>query len=141
MLFQLDLNSATAAYQQLVDQVQRGAASDALKPRDSLPGIRPLARELRLNRNTVAKAYSELEHLGVIKTIPGKGCFVEPVQAGREMVADKIDEALAAARESQMEGEEFLELVKERMTVASRENPVKTVEPILDSESWAPGFD
>jgi len=40
------------------------------------PSIRPLSEELRLNRNTVAKAYTELESQGVIETAPGKGCFV-----------------------------------------------------------------
>ena len=39
--------------------------------------IRPLAEELRVNRNTIAKAYSELENLGVIETQPGKGCFLK----------------------------------------------------------------
>ena len=66
MLFQIDFNAATAVYRQLVDQVRYAAAAGTLKPRDPLPTIRPLARQLHLNRNTVAKAYTELETLGVI---------------------------------------------------------------------------
>ena len=46
-------------------------------PGEPLPSIRPLAEELRVNRNTVAKAYAELESQGVIETIPGKGCFLK----------------------------------------------------------------
>ena len=56
MLFQLDFKSGKAVYLQLVDQVKVAAASGALRPGAALPGIRPLAEELRVNRNTVAKA-------------------------------------------------------------------------------------
>src|SRR5713101_3129798 len=76
MLFQLNYKSGKAVYLQLVDQVKAAAASGALHAGSPLPGIRPLAEELRVNRNTVAKAYSALESQGVIETIAGKGCFV-----------------------------------------------------------------
>jgi len=58
MLFQLNFKSAKAVYLQLVDQVKAAAASGAVRPGELLPGIRPLAEELRVNRNTVAKAYA-----------------------------------------------------------------------------------
>lgn len=125
MLFEVDFNAATAVYRQLMEQVQRGAASGALKPRDPLPGIRPLARQLRLNRNTVAKAYGELENLGVIKMIPGKGCFMEPVETlltpkvRREVLVAKIDAALVVAVQLEIESSEFSELVSERMELLS----------------------
>ena len=73
MLFQLNYKSGKAVYLQLVDQVKAAAASGALNAGSPLPGIRPLAEELRVNRNTVAKAYSALESQGVIETIAGKG--------------------------------------------------------------------
>ena len=76
MLFQLNYKSGKAVFLQLVDQVKAAAASGALSAGSPLPGIRPLAEELRVNRNTVAKAYSALESQGVIETIAGKGCFV-----------------------------------------------------------------
>ena len=76
MRFQLNFKSGKAVYLQLVDQVKVAAAAGALQPGDPLPGIRPLAEELRVNRNTVAKAYTELESQGVIETVAGKGCFV-----------------------------------------------------------------
>src|SRR5437764_8990554 len=74
--FQLNFKSGKPVYLQLVDQVKAAAASGAVQPGDALPSIRPLAEELRVNRNTVAKAYAELEHQHVIETIIGKGCFV-----------------------------------------------------------------
>ena len=76
MRFQLNYKSGKPVYLQLVDQVKAAVASGALRAGSPLPGIRPLAEELRVNRNTVAKAYSELESQGVIETIAGKGCFV-----------------------------------------------------------------
>src|SRR5215469_7076339 len=77
MLFQIDFKAGKPVYLQLVDQVRYAAASGTLRPNESLPSIRPLAEELRVNRNTIAKAYAELENQGVIETIPGKGCFLK----------------------------------------------------------------
>ncbi len=76
MRFQLNFKSGTPVYLQLVEQVKAAAASGSVQPGEPLPSIRPLAEELRVNRNTVAKAYAELEHQRVIETIAGKGCFI-----------------------------------------------------------------
>ena len=56
MRFQLNFKSGKPVYLQLVDQVKVAAASGTVQAGDPLPGIRPLAEELRVNRNTVAKA-------------------------------------------------------------------------------------
>jgi GntR family transcriptional regulator len=126
MLFQIDSNAATALYRQLVDQIRYGAASGALKVGDPLPSIRPLARQLHLNRNTIAKAYTELEESGVIKTIPGKGCFIQPVETPlaqkfrRRLLAAKLDAALVTAHQLEIASPEFLEVLEERMGVLSR---------------------
>jgi GntR family transcriptional regulator len=126
MLFQIDSNAATAVYRQLVDQISFAAASGTLKPRDPLPTIRPLARQLHLNRNTVAKAYTELENLGVIKTIPGKGCFIEPVKTPftpavrQKLLIAKIDAALIAAHQLQIDAKTFAAAVAERAKVFER---------------------
>src|SRR5690606_22975883 len=77
MILRINFKSGKPAYLQLVDQVKAAAATGVLRPGEALPSIRPLAEELRLNRNTVAKAYVELERMGVIETAPGKGCFVK----------------------------------------------------------------
>ncbi|MCR4373680.1 MAG: GntR family transcriptional regulator, partial [Acidobacteria bacterium] len=76
MRFELNFKSGKPVYLQVVDQVKAAVASGAAKAGDSLPSIRPLAEELRLNRNTVAKAYTELESQGVIETEAGRGCFI-----------------------------------------------------------------
>src|SRR5213593_4911439 len=77
VLFQIDFKAGKPVYRQLVDQIRYAAASGAARPGEPLPSIRPLAEELRVNRNTIAKAYAELESQGIIETIPGKGCFLK----------------------------------------------------------------
>ena len=120
MLFQLNFNSAKAVYLQLVDQVKSAAASGALRPGDSLPGIRPLAEDLRVNRNTVAKAYAELESQGVIETLAGKGCFIRAHgtpftrDVRRKLVAETIDEAVVHAHHMRVDKADFLRLAEER---------------------------
>ena len=64
MLIQLNFKSGKPVYLQVVDQVKAAAASGALRAGEPLPSIRPLAEQLRVNRNTVAKAYAELEGPG-----------------------------------------------------------------------------
>ena len=120
MLFQLNFKSGKPVYLQLVDQVKAAAASGALQPGDPLPSIRPLAEELRVNRNTVAKAYAELESQGVIETIAGKGCFVRAnnspfkKDARRKLLAEAIDDAVVQAHHLQVGKAEFLRLAEER---------------------------
>ena len=63
-------------YLQLMEQVKHAIETGALRAGEQLPGIRPLAEELVINPNTVAKAYRELEHEGVIELRHGAGAFV-----------------------------------------------------------------
>ena len=76
-------------YLQLMEQVKHAIETGALKSGDQLPGIRPLAEELVINANTVAKAYRELEHEGVIELRHGAGAFVSANARGQK-VADKL---------------------------------------------------
>lgn len=121
MLFHIDFKTGKPAYLQLVDQVRYAAASGALRPGDALPSIRPLAEELRVNRNTIAKAYAELESQGVIQTLPGKGCFLQanhtPFTKGvrEKILLKEIDEAVVTAHHLQVGREAFLTLVRERL--------------------------
>ena len=120
MLFQLNYKSGKAVYLQLVDQVKAAAASGALHAGSPLPGIRPLAEELRVNRNTVAKAYSALESQGVIETIAGKGCFVRAnhspfkKEVRRKLLAETLDGAVIQAHHLQIDKADFLRVAEER---------------------------
>jgi GntR family transcriptional regulator len=121
MMFQVDFKSGKPVYLQLVDQVRYAAASGALRPGDPLPSIRPLAEELRVNRNTVAKAYTELESLGIIETVAGKGCFLKenesPLtkQVRHKLLLARIDEAVVTAHQMQVGPEVLRGLLEERI--------------------------
>jgi GntR family transcriptional regulator len=121
LLFQITFKSGKPVYLQLVDQVKAAAASGELQPGEALPSIRPLAEELRLNRNTIAKAYAELESLGVIESLPGKGCFLKqnhsPLrkEIRRKLLTQEIDQAIVMAHHLRVPGPEFLELIQARM--------------------------
>jgi GntR family transcriptional regulator len=123
VLLQVNFKSGLPIYLQLVDQIKAAAASGALRPGEALPSIRPLAEELRVNRNTVAKAYSELESLGVIETLPGRGCFLKENHSAlrkevrRKLLIVEIDQAIVQAHNLQVPGDEFLALVRQRMDV------------------------
>lgn len=123
MMLQINFKSGMPVYLQIVDQIKAAAASGALQPGEALPAIRPVAEELRVNRNTVAKAYAELESLGVIETLPGKGCFLKenhsPLrkEVRRKMLVEEIDQAIVMAHHLQVPGPEFLNLIRQRMDV------------------------
>ena len=120
MRFQLNFKSGKPVYLQLVDQVKAAAASGAVQAGEALPSIRPLAEELRVNRNTVAKAYAELESQRVIEAIAGKGCFVRASASPfrkdvrLKLVAEEIDEAVVQAHHLQITRTDFLRIAEER---------------------------
>ncbi len=121
MLVQINFNSGIPAYLQVVEQVKAAAASGRLKTGDALPTIRGLAEQLRLNRNTVAKAYTELESQGVIENLVGRGCFVTKnhspyTQAVRhKLLTEQIDAMLVQAHHLQVSKLDLVSLIKERM--------------------------
>src|SRR5919206_1220291 len=101
MLFRTNPSSGVPIYLQLMEQVKHAIETGALRPGEQLPGIRPLAEELVINPNTVAKAYRELEHEGVIELRHGAGAFVtanerpkkmtDALRAGQTIVAGAIE--------------------------------------------------
>ncbi|MBL9135015.1 MAG: GntR family transcriptional regulator [Verrucomicrobiales bacterium] len=121
MRIQVQFDLGQPVYAQIMDQIKAAAASGALQSGEPLPGIRPLAEELRVNRNTVAKAYLELEREGVIETRPGKGCFLRNGQtrfhkaARAEMLVPLIDSVVVQAHHLQVRDEEVLSLLRARI--------------------------
>ena len=85
-------SSGVPIYLQLMEQVKHAVEVGALKPGEQLPSIRPLAEELVINPNTVAKAYRELEHEGVIELRQGAGAFVSS-NAQTQRDAEKLKAA------------------------------------------------
>jgi GntR family transcriptional regulator len=76
LAFQLDFHSGLPIYTQIANQIQGGVASGNLKPGDQLPTVRALALELRVNFNTVARAYRILDEERIISTQQGRGTYI-----------------------------------------------------------------
>lgn len=77
--FLLDYSSGVPIYRQIIDQIRFGIASGQLKLGEQLPTVRALAVELKVNLNTVSKAYKELEIRNILETQQGSGTFISQV--------------------------------------------------------------
>ena len=101
MLLRPNPSSGVPIYLQLMEQVKHAIETGALRAGEQLPAMRPLAEQLVINPNTVAKAYRELEHEGVIELRHGAGAFVsgqarakkstDTLRAGQAIVASAVD--------------------------------------------------
>ncbi len=76
MLIKIDSTSGLPIYLQIVNQIKTQVAMGRLHPEDPLPSVRQLAVDLTVNPNTIARAYLDLEHEGVIYKRPGQGTYV-----------------------------------------------------------------
>ena len=93
---QLDFRSGTPIYTQIVEQVKQQVISGELTPGDQLPTVRALALELRVNFNTVARAYRLLDEAGIISTQQGRGTYIldEPSPERTDKLRQQVLEAL-----------------------------------------------
>jgi len=99
-MIRIDPESRVPLYAQIVEQIQAHIAAGQLTPGDQLPTIRQLATDLRINFNTVVRAYLELEREGLISTQRGRGTFVADSpeeEALAEMREEKMDLIVATA--------------------------------------------
>lgn len=124
MIARIDFQSGVPVYLQIVQQVKAAAATGLIRPGDPLPSVRALAEDLRINRNTVARAYAELESESVIETRQGSGCFLKDggasplrksVRSGR--LAEALDAVIVQAHHLQISDNELRELLVERLDV------------------------
>lgn len=132
-MIQVNFTSAIPAYLQIVEQVKWMAASGAIRHGDPLPTIRALAEQVRLNRNTVAKAYSELEREGVIETVTGKGSFLTNMksplsnEAKRQLIAQDTDAAIVRAIQLRFSREQFLAIVHKRWNLLEEQQKISAL--------------
>ena len=78
--FLLDYSSGVPVYRQVIDQIRFGISSGQLKIGEQLPTVRALAVELKVNLNTISKAYKELEIKNILETQQGTGTFVNKTE-------------------------------------------------------------
>src|SRR3989475_10145430 len=103
MFFKPNAASGLPIYLQLMDQVRHAIETGALRPGEQLPGTRKVAEDLVMNPNTVAKAYQELERLGVIEMRKGLGAFVTRDGRKRGDLVSKAQPVLRAAIDRMVE--------------------------------------
>jgi GntR family transcriptional regulator len=121
MEFQCDPTSRIPIYRQLMDQVRQAIARGRLRPSSRLPSVRVLSRELVVNPNTVARAYTELEREGLLNTRQGLGVFVAEPQAEltsavrRERLGQALDRFLTEAVHLGFSSDDVLAAVTKRI--------------------------
>ncbi len=121
MLIRIDSSTGVPIWQQIVQQVTRQVMSAAYVSGERLPTVRELAAELRVNPNTVARAYQDLERDGIVETRRGLGTFAcdlatsQPPAGRIRLIADRIDELLREAQNLQIDSEQLMELFEERL--------------------------
>jgi GntR family transcriptional regulator len=122
MLVRVHAASGVPLYLQIETQIKQAVAAQALLQDTPLPPVRKLAAELRVNPNTVARAYQNLERDGVIRTVPGGGCYVNS-QTPRLLKSEKLRRLKPMAAQLAVEATQV---------VLSREDTVRLVEDAFD---------
>lgn len=119
MLLIVDRHNGVPAYRQIMDQVKFHIAAGRLQPGDPLPSTRALAEQLAINPMTISKAYSLLEHEGVLERRPGMPLVVSSLngdsqpQARREQLRERLTPAAVQALQLGASPEEACEVFRE----------------------------
>ncbi|MDO5027710.1 MAG: GntR family transcriptional regulator [Bacillota bacterium] len=97
-MYKLDFASKIPIYQQIVDQTKGALAKGYFQEGDQLPSVRDLSKDLLVNTSTITRAYKEMENLGLIQTVVGKGTFIsldqKKLEWEREKLLEKLEELL-----------------------------------------------
>jgi GntR family transcriptional regulator len=123
MLFHINPADPTPIYAQLERAIRLGIATGRLRPDAQLPTVRQLAVDLRVNANTVAKVYRDLERAGVLETRRGVGTFIKtpqpdvmPPRERERLLRELADRVLAEAAMHGLSADELLAQLKSRLT-------------------------
>jgi len=113
----INARDARPIYEQVRDEMRKLIMSGAIAADEKLPSVRELAASLAINPNTIQRAYRELESMGVIYTVPGKGAFASPgdaaTDARREELLGQLGEVLSELRVLGMGADELDAVVKQ----------------------------
>ncbi len=118
-MIKLDLKRDTPIYEQIVEQVKFHVVKGNIKPGMPIPSVRKLALELKITPGTVAKAYQELEHQGIVETIRGKGVYIagetdrKPDAVRLKAVKKSLEPGLLELKVMGFEENEVIQLIKE----------------------------
>jgi GntR family transcriptional regulator len=126
MLIRIDQISGAPIWQQIVFQVTRQVMSGNLDPGDRLPTVRELAADLRINPNTAARAYQDLERDGIVETKRGAGTFVCDIARDkapaelRKVIEHRFDGIIVEALHVNLTQHDLIAMFKERLEIMVR---------------------
>jgi GntR family transcriptional regulator len=122
LTLQLDFHSGLPIYTQIANQIQSQLVNGILKPGDQLPTVRALASELRVNFNTVARAYRILDEVRIISTQQGRGTFITEIpppevreKLRTESLLELTDRFLSEASRLGFSEREVKQMVRDRL--------------------------
>lgn len=122
MEFEVNTAGREPIYRQVAGQIREAIARGRLTPGSRLPSVRELSKTLVVNPNTIARAYTDLEHEGVLHTRPGLGVFVAAPgsdltkTARKKRLVERIDTLLTEAVHFDFTQSETLGLIEDRMS-------------------------
>lgn len=115
-MYKLDYASKDPIYQQIVDQTKLSIAKGYLQDGDQLPSVRDMAKDLLVNTSTITRSYKEMESLGLIQTVVGKGTFIslddKKMEWEREKLIEKLSELFLQCEFFNISLDEINELYK-----------------------------
>lgn len=115
VVFQLEPGSSVPIYRQIIDQVQRLAASGQLQPGDRLPSTRQIAETLAINPMTVSKAYSLLEHEGIVVRERGMGMVIADERQNPEaLLRSALKDLIQQAHQLSISRNRVMQLLREQ---------------------------
>src|SRR5689334_4260075 len=129
MLISLHSNDPRPLYVQIIDEIRRALAVGTLRADDPLPSVRQLAGELRINPNTVAQAYRELERLGIAAVRRGQGTYIAARTAAPERSALAREVAARALLDAHRHGITAAELADAVRAADFEESATPAAEP------------
>jgi len=122
MKFEIDLTTHTPAYAQIMGQVKQAIANGKMSPGDQLPTVRQLAADLRINFNTVARAYRLLDEEGIISTQHGRGTYIlerppskESERARRRQIVVLAEYLVGEAERLRSDPQELREIIEDQV--------------------------
>lgn len=122
---QVDFDISQPIYQQVITEILRSLVRGDLQPGDKLPSQRDLAQTMKINHNTIQRAYREMEGEGLVETIRGMGTFItnNPViveEMRRKMVGESVSRFIEEMRSLGIQGEQIVTAVSEHITRLER---------------------
>jgi GntR family transcriptional regulator len=127
MQIRISASDGVPIYQQIVSQLRYLIAAGRLQPGEELPPIRVLAEQLTVNPNTVARAYLQLEHAGIVTKRQGSGTYVSDSRSTvsqrekTKILAKRVDALLTEAKHLEVEVSDVIKLLRERDAVMNEE--------------------